>query len=258
MAVNDQQSAISSDAGGVVALLVHPEFRGQGIGGELVRRSVAYLEEHGVHSIEFGATDQTNGFYIGMYGGARPIGFRQSDGSLTEFAQKMNWEPASEFRCLQKNLEGSRRDPVSAKLIANRRKTQLEAVDASTDASWWWMTRLGRMDSVQFNLVDKNTRESFASCEIFGLDLYIPKWGQRAAGLGAVTVSPEHAGKEYELTLLLEVSKYLREQLITIIDTSVDVTDEGNVRLLDAAGFTECDRAVVFRSQDSSRQASDS
>ena len=247
VAVNDAQTSLGDTHGSLVAVVVHPDYRLNGIGRELVQHGLGYLAERGVSSVEFGATDRSNGFYIGMYGGASPCGFRLSDGPVEQFAGKMKWESTCEYRCFQKNLEAGTRDPVNKKLILNRRKTQLEAADASANASWWWMTRLGRMDSVQFNLVDRTSREALASCEIFGLDLYIPKWGQRAAGLGQIRVPEQHAGKELELTLLLEMSKYLREQLITILDTTVVSSDEWTVRLLESAGFKEQDRAMVFR-----------
>lgn len=245
-AVNDESTALGNSAGAIVAILVHPDFRRQGIGRELVRRGCQYLTGRGIESIELGPTTKTNGFYVGIYGGAQPQGFRNSEGAIEEFAAGTGWEPKQRYRCYQKVLTEGSRDPVNMKLIANRRKTQLDATDPANDASWWWMTRFGRMDSVQFNLVEKSSREAFANCEIFGLDLYIPKWGQRAAGLGEVRVPQKHEGNDYELSLVLEMCKYLREQLITIIDVSVSDDDVNGTRLIEAAGFEQCDQATVF------------
>ena len=245
-AVNEEHTALGASAGGIVALLVHPDYRRQRIGTELTNRASKYLSDCGVSSVEFGPSDTTNGFYVGLYGGAQPCGFRQEDGTVEAFAAATGWKQSQAYRCYQKDLTGSSRDPVNMKLVANRRKTQLDAADPAGDATWWWMTRFGRMDSVQFSLVEKSSRLAFASCDIFGLDLYIPKWGQRAAGLGEIRIPDKHTGNDYELSLLLEMSKYLREQLITIVDASAAETDVARTQLLEAAGFQQYDTGLVF------------
>jgi ribosomal protein S18 acetylase RimI-like enzyme len=254
-AVHADETKLGDSHGSIVALLVHPESRNAGIGSELLKRGVEYLASLNVESIEFGSTTATNGFYVGLYGGSMPCGFRDPDGDFAAFAHKLGWEPSKAFISYQKNLAAGTRDPVNVKLIANRRKTTLDATDPSNDASWWWMTRFGRMDSVMFSLLEKSSREPLASCSIFGLDLFIPKWGQRAAGLGQIKISDEHAGNAYDLSLLLEMSKYLREQLITLLDACVEETATAEIKLLEVAGFKECDRGTVYRMTDETRAA---
>lgn len=245
-AVNEEESALQTGSGSIVALLVHPQLRRQGIGRELMNKAGDYLREGGATNIELGPSNSTNGFYLGMYGGVAPCGFRDSD-EMQPFAAATGWKIAKTFHCYQKNLDGTTRDPVNMKLVTNRRKTKLNAVDASNDASWWWMTRFGRMDSVEFQLIDKSSGEVYASCDIFGLDLYIPKWGRRAAGLTSVSVREQHAGNDYELSLLIEMGKYLREQLITIIDTTATSDDEAHAALLTSAGFELQDVSQIFQ-----------
>ncbi|MFK7818692.1 MAG: GNAT family N-acetyltransferase [Planctomycetaceae bacterium] len=254
-AVNEEQTGLSDTSGSIVALLVHPDSRNAGIGSELLKRGVGYLAALGVGSVELGPTEVTNGFYVGLYGGSEPCGFRDSDGPFAEFFGKRGWEPAKTYLSYQKDLAAGSRDPVNVKLITNRRKTQLEPSDPKNDASWWWMTRFGRMDCVKFSLLEKSSREPLASCKIFGLDSFIPKWGQRAAGLGQVCVSDEHSEKAYDLSLLLEMSKYLREQLITLIDACVDEAAAGEIKLLESAGFKQCDRGTVFRMSEEAQAA---
>ena len=245
-AVNDDESGLSESRGSVIALLVHPDFRRKGIGTELIRRASRYLQDEGVQTVRLGPDNLTNGFYMGMYGGAQPNGFLEADGSMHPFAQSMGMEPAQRFRSYQRDLNRKTREPMSMKLIANRRNTVLQAVDPSSGASWWWLTRYGRLDAVQFNLLDKRTNEALASCELFGLDLYIPKWGQRAAGLGQISVPDQHRGNDYELSLVLEMGKYLKDQLVTIIDVSIDECETETVTLLESVGFEQYDTGTVF------------
>ncbi len=245
-AVNEEQSALTPTSGGIIALLVHPKCRRQGIGRQLLSHASEYLRSSGATSIEFGPSPRTNGFYLGMYGGVAPVGFRDAD-QVEPFAAATGWQTARTFNCYQKDLSGKTRDPVNMKLITNKRKTKLNAVDASNNASWWWMTRFGRMDSVEFQLVEKSSGEVYASCDIFGLDLYIPKWGQRAAGLGSVNVSEQYVGNDYELSLLIEMGRYLRDQLITVIDTSAASDDSTQTALLESAGFQLQDVSRVFQ-----------
>ena len=245
-AVNDDESALGGSRGSIVALLVHPDFRRKGIGTELVRRATERLRKAGVQFVRLGPDNLTNGFYMGMYGGAQPNGFLQADGAMQPFAQSLGMESAQRFRCYQRDLNQKAREPMSIKLIANRRNTVLQAVDPSSGASWWWVTRYGRLDAVRFNLLEKRTNETLAFCELFGLDLYIAKWGQRAAGLGRIVVPEQHRGNDYELSLLLGMGKYLKDQLVTILDVSIDEQESGIVDLLESVGFEHYDTGTVF------------
>ena len=166
------------------------------------------------------------------------------------FAAGVGWRATKKFPAYQRDLTKSSRDPVNRNLVANRRRTTLQPVDPSDGATWWWVTRLGRLDAVQFNLIDKTSKDVLASCEVFGLDLYIPKWGHRAAGIGEIWVADEHQGHDYDLSLLLDMSRYLKEQLVNILDVAVDQANEQLVQLFETAGFERWDTGVVYESAD--------
>ncbi len=244
--VNDDESALGTDLGAVIALLVHPDYRGQGIGRRLMQLGRQYLTDRGVTRQEFGPSERTNAFYVGLYGGSQPCGFLRSDESLSSFATHLGCRPVTQYRAYQKDLNGTSRGPMTSQIITNRRKTELVAGESPADQSWWWQTRFGRLDSVRFCLLEKASGRQLAAMDVYGLDLYIPRWGQRGVGLGPLQIADADQGHGYELSLLLEASKYLREQLITLLDISVRDADIASIELLEKAGFEQVDAGTVY------------
>ena len=62
-----------------------------------------------------------------------------------------------------------------------------------------------------------------------------------------MNVSEQYVGNDYELSLLIEMGRYLRDQLITVIDTSAASDDSTQTALLESAGFQLQDVSRVFQ-----------
>lgn len=245
------QSALDHGTGVICAIMVHPRHRRRGLGRELMRRAEAYLRERGARDIEAGPAPNRDPFYFGLYGGSRPSGFLDSDSHAAPFLQAVGYQPAARYGVYQRDLTSSR-DPMSLRVVTLRRQTQLAIADRPTRPTWWWYTHFGRwdsagVDSLRFRLVPKNGDDPIASVTVVGLDQYIPVWQQRAIGLVDVFVAEPFRGQGYGQTLLIEVLRRLRQELITVAEIHAPDGNAIASRVALGAGFTRVDTGIVFR-----------
>src|SRR5262249_29229869 len=73
------QKGVDTSLGVLSALGVLPEHRGQGVGGELLRRAEAYLAGRGAKAVVAGPLGWLNPFTFALYGGSQGPGVLDSD-----------------------------------------------------------------------------------------------------------------------------------------------------------------------------------
>jgi ribosomal protein S18 acetylase RimI-like enzyme len=244
------QSALDYTTGVVCAVIVHPEYRRQGIGRELVRRVEAYLRERGSRTLFAGPSFLNDPFYFGLYGGSRPSGFFESDPLAGPFLKAVGYEPIERHGIFIRDMSTGK-DPTSAKVVMIRRQTSLEVSEKPQRPTWWWFTRFGRLDCLQFQLKFKKTQETVAVLTAIGLDQYIPVWNQRAIGLVDLVVTPAYRGQGFGMTLLIEVIRQLRQDLIGCAEVHSPETNDSAMRAVTGAGFERVDTGIVYRRIDS-------
>lgn len=243
---DEHETAVDAGVGVICMTMVHPDYRRQGIGRELVRRAEEYLRSRGSETILAGPAAPFDAFYVGMYGGSQPSGFLESDPDAAPFLAALGYEPAERFVVLQRDLQTGR-DPMNFKVVTVRRKTQLAMAPGPENPSWWWMTRYGRLDSLRFLLMPKTGGAPLAGVTILGLDLYLPRWQERVIGLTDLTVAEDDRRKGYGQSLLLEIAKRLREELVNKLEAHVSETNAAALKTFESAGFNPVDRGVVYR-----------
>ncbi len=152
---NEKETALCKEQGVICVVMVHPEYRHQGIGRELVHRAEQYLTEHGATTITGGAAGASlrcDPFYVGMYGGTQPAGFLKSDPDADSFMKALDYQTSSSQLIFQRNIE-HQKETIDFKLVQVRRKMQLAISQQPEKPTWWWVTRFGRIDTIRFLLI---------------------------------------------------------------------------------------------------------
>lgn len=248
---SDDESRLDHSRGVICLALVHPGYHRRGIGRELVRRAEEYLTARGAREIFAGPSPHRDPFYFGLYGGTRPSGFLESDPMASQFFTGLGYEAHERHQVFQRNLAVSR-DPINLRIAAIRRQTELTIVDKPYRPTWWWYTHFGRWDSagidlLRFRLVRKEDGEPLAGVTVIGLDQYIPVWQQRAIGLVDLFVVESLRGQGYGQTLLVEVLRRLRQELIDLAELHAPEANALALKVIKAAGFQQIDTGVVYR-----------
>lgn len=245
-AVNATETGLDPQKGIISALMVHPAFRRQKIGTELVRRAELYLKSKGAETVEAGGGLNQNGFYCGIYGGLEPSGFCGSAAAWREFFATCGYGFGTETFVLRRDLLQSR-DPVNAKLLRHRRHLNLVITDRPSKESWWWFVRYGHLDSLRFELQEKTNSEVVASGQIIGMDLFIPKWGVRSVGIREIFVPESQRRHGYAQALVLEICRRLRGESVQLVEAHVLADNRPVIDLFTSAKFELNDRLLTFR-----------
>lgn len=243
---NDSESDVSTERGVICAAMVHPQYRRQGIGRELVRRAEEYLRAAGAQQLLAGPAQPNDPFYFGLYGGSQASGFLESDPLAGPFFQSLGYVPHERHLVYQREIS-EKGDPVGIRLMNIRRNTKVGVPDPPLPQTWWWMTRMGRLDSLQLGLFPKTGGKPVAKVTVLGLDLYISKWQTRAIGLVDLVVNEPEQRKGYGQAFLIEVCRRVRNEMITLVEAHAPESNTGALAVLKSAGFTQLDTGVVYR-----------
>lgn len=235
---------IDRSAGAIGAIVVHPTHRRRGIGSTLLTQGIEYLRQLGATSIQVGAAPPCDAFYHGLYGGAEVSGFLESSFDAAPFLAALGYQPAQRFVVLHRDLKQG--DPVSFRLSLIRRKMDT-LIYATPDApAFWWFTRFGRLENVQFRLVPKGGGEPVAAVTVSGLDLYVGAWGERAIGLSELIVKDVSRRQGHAQSLLIEVIRRMRQEQVTLAEAHVAEENAAAIATFKSVGFRQVDCGVVY------------
>lgn len=243
---NEQGSALDYRRGVVCLILVRPEFRRRGLGRQLLASAVTYLKSCGATEIVAGGAPEFNPYLVGMYGGSQPAGFLLSDENADPFLKQVGFEPIQSVDVYSRDMATSR-DPMHFKLMQNRRKFELKVLGEPPVTSWWWATRFGRLDSLRFLLVPRGEGPAVAALTVVGLDMYIPKWKQRAVGVIDLYVPEQYRKKGYAQTLIIEVCRKLKAELVTLVEIHAPRDNPAVAQTLKSCNFEHVDEGIVYR-----------
>ena len=239
-------SGVDRGVGVLCAVVVRPDCRRRGIGCGLVEAVESHLRAEGATTLRAGPTRGHDPFYFGIYGGARPTGFLASDAAAAPFLAALGYQPLAATGVFQRDLSQGR-DPTNFRIVSIRRKSILDIAETPANPTYWWYTHHARFDTVRFRLLSKiGTSEEYASLTVIGLDCYLASWDERAVGLTDLLVREDLRGKGYGQTLVIEVIRRLRQELVTRVEMSVPDGAVDVQKVVDACGFTPVDTGVAY------------
>ena len=249
---NDQHTDLNQLDGVICQLLVHPERRRLGIGGELIERARQYLVERGATTIHAGPGPGRDPFYCGLYGGSESAGFLSTDEGVSEFLASCGFDAAERFAVYQRPLELEAGEAVDLRSVRWKRQARIEISTQNHNGDWWWHSRFGRLDYVCFRLLRKDGDEPLASLTLIGLDQFIPKWNSRAIGLADIHVVEQHRRQGLGRLLVTETLRRLKQETISLVEAHASESDEALAGLLTGCGFQRVDAGTQYRSSTSS------
>jgi GNAT superfamily N-acetyltransferase len=226
--------------------VTHPSYRRRGIGRELVNRAEGYLRGKGAQTVYAGPAEPLDPFFFGLYGGSSPIGFLESDPDAAPFLTALGYKPVDRYAVMECDLS-KQRSPMSFRFVNVRRKIELTITSEPPDATWYWGTRYGRLDTVEFTLRPKESPNDLAEMTVVGLDLYMTSWQQRAVGLTRMRTQEAELRKGYAQALVMEASRRLKDELVTLAQANARESNTAVIKLLETCGFTRVDTGVVYR-----------
>ncbi|MBI5759152.1 MAG: GNAT family N-acetyltransferase, partial [Planctomycetales bacterium] len=243
---NVEGSQLDRGRGVISAIVVHPAHRRKGIARELVTRAESYLREQGVTEFQAGEASSLTPFYLGLYGSSDCVGFLESDHTAAPFFKSLGYQAGERWLLFRRDIS-VRADPFDARLVNIRRNMQITIRDRPSNASWWWMTRQGRLDALWFELLPKTGGNPVASMGCWGMELHNISRGQRTVGLYGLTVLESERRKGYAKALLLDVIRRLREERVTHVEIQFQESNEPALGLSRWLGFQQVDAGVVYR-----------
>lgn len=242
---DSSETWINRDTGAIAAIVVQPTHRRTGIGRELMSRAEAYLKNLGAMSIQVGAAPPCDPFYHGLYGGSSVSGFLDSNVDAAPFLAALGYQPAQRFVVLQRSLKNG--DPVSFRLSLIRRKMDTFIFALPEKPTFWWFSRFGRLENVQFRLVPKGGGEAVAAVTVSGMDLYVEPWGERAIGLSELIVKDVSRRQGHAQALLIEVIRRMRQEQVTLAEAHIAEDNAPALATFKSVGFQQVDCGVVYR-----------
>ncbi|GBD35905.1 Acetyltransferase YpeA [bacterium HR36] len=235
---------LSRERGVICVLLVHPQWRGQGLGSELLRRAERYLREQGVAEIYVGCHRPLCPFYWGLYGGSEPSGVLESDKEARPFLEKRGYRVVATHVVYQRVLDGGPYQTAGA-AAAWKAKCRFQVLPRPVQKNWFEACVTSPLEMLRFQLVEEE--RVLAWVDMWEMELFGWRWKQPTVGLLDLQVSELYAEQGLEELLLAQSLQYLDEQYYTLVEMHVPEQVQALRKCLRDLGFEMVDRGFVYR-----------
>src|SRR5262249_26590004 len=153
---------------------------------------------------------------------------------------------AERYLLLQRDIS-EKDDPFDPRMLAVKRTMKFGDIDRPSDADWWWMTRQGRFGSLTLVLVPNAGGPPPAEVTFWEMELHAATRGERTAGITDLKVAAADRRKGYARSLITEVIRRLREELVTRVEVTIREDNVPALSLFRALNFAPFDAGVVYR-----------
>ncbi|MGL6073094.1 MAG: GNAT family N-acetyltransferase [Fimbriiglobus sp.] len=243
---NEDFSALEPTQGVVCLVVVHPEFRRQGIGKELLSRAEAKLRERGATTITVGPQSPNSPYLFGLYGGSNCPGLLASDEAFTPFLAQHGYTPAASTLVFQKKLDAPL-TIVDSRFGMLRRRYDPQSLRVANISHWWQECQWGVLEPLEVRLFDKLTSLPAARAVVWDLEGFAWRWNQPSAGILDVQVRQDLQRLGLGKLILSHVLRLLQDQFFAVAEMQVPSTDTAMIGLCKAVEMEQVDTGHSYR-----------
>jgi ribosomal protein S18 acetylase RimI-like enzyme len=232
---------------GVVCLLgVLPDYRGKGIGTELLKRSEDYLRRCGAGVILAGPMPPQNPFTFGLYGGSQSPGFLESNSTIGPFLQRRGYEVSDTVLVMHRQLERPF-NVIDGRFPALRKKFDVKTQPRRGPTPWYDECVRGPLDFLSFQVEERGSGLAVGQARIWEMEPFSLRWNESAVGLVDVSVEEPVRRQGVARLLLGNVMRFLHDQYFTLVEAQVCPDNAAALGLFRGLGFKQIDTGRRYR-----------
>lgn len=226
---------------GVTCMLaVHSGRRGQGIGGELLRRAELYLREQGAERLFAGPVAPWNPFYFGLYGGSDLPGFLATDAASGPFFTKRGYEISRTIRVLQRRVNLAVKG-FDARFMGHRQRYELMEDFNSRLGTWWQYSLFNGVEPRVFILVDRANGQRVGQAVTWEMEGFSYRWEVPAIGVVDWQVRPDLRSQGVGKFLLAQLLRKAQEELLEVMELQIPGENAAALKVCQALGYEQVD-----------------
>lgn len=246
--LNGDRTALDYEHGVISMLIVHPEYRRQGIARDLLARAEEYLARHGTSAVQAGEWGRLSPFYSGVYGQSACPGLLKTAEPAIAFFEAAGYKLQFETRQMRLTL-AQFRPPIDRKLLQVRRMVEVHHAYDPVPDDWWEASRLGVLERVAFELVPRSGGGKLCEALFWYHEPVYRDVSGDWVGLIDVATADDVRRRGYATFLLAEAFKHLSGSGFQQVATVCRADNAAAMGLLRKLGFEDVNQGIVLSKQ---------
>jgi GNAT superfamily N-acetyltransferase len=242
---NIDHSAIDTNVGTTLLVVVVPHAEQERIGAELLEQCEHYLRRRGATTLLGGGSAAMRSFYLGLYGGADLPGILDSSPDMQAVFRRAGYAEAERIGVLRRPLTGFR-PPVNRLQLAIRRSTTLRVIDEPARRTWWEAATTTGIALRRYELRGHG-EELLGTASFWDMQPLAAAWGVSAAGLMHVGIEGGRRRQGLASYLVAEALHDLAQEGVALAETQVSQANQPAMQLFTKLGFEVAEQGTLFR-----------